>query len=212
MKRMMDHPRIALVLIGSLAAAPVAGQSSPETSRPNKAAFAIKTGDVRLAKGSQDIHDTQWVFDRSASSVFAVEGEGILPESGGNLSLGGEILSYRNALKRATFQGSGFEGKLATLALLAKSKYYFRPGADWQPYVGAGAGIAWADDTGGPVHGVTNGFAYEGVIGMQLRLRNVAVRVEYAALRSRPTDDDGAKIDLSTRGVFVGIAFLFGRR
>jgi hypothetical protein len=47
---------------------------------------------------------------------------------------------------------------------------------------------------------------------MQLRSRDVGVRVEYAALRARPKDDDGAKTDLSMRGLFVGVAFFFGRR
>lgn len=208
---MTDRRQVALALAGLLAATPALGQSA-DAPRPNKAAFTVKTGDVRLAKDTQRIHDTDWVFDRSSSSVLALEGEGILPESDGNVSLGGEVLNYRNSFKRASFSGSGFEGKVSTLALLVKSKYYFRPGSPWQPYLGGGAGFAWADDTGGPLHGVANGFAYEGVVGMQLRTREIGVRVEYTVLRARPTDNDSAKADLSMRGIFVGVAFFFGKR
>jgi opacity protein-like surface antigen len=211
---LMDR-RVLIVVLAGIASSPAIGQSSGETapsSRPNKAAFTIKTGDVRLAEGSQTLGGTDRVFDRSASSVFALEGEGILPGTEGNLSLGGEILSYNNSFKRANFSGGGFEDKMYTLGLLVKSKYYFRPGSAWQPYLGAGAGIVWAHDWGGPIRGVANGFAYQGVVGMQLRADRIGVRVEYMALRGRPTDNDGARVDVSSRGVFVGMSFFFGRR
>jgi hypothetical protein len=37
------------------------------------------------------------------------------------------------------------------------------------------------------------------------------MRVEYMALRARAADNSGERIDASSRGVFVGLSFFFGR-
>jgi opacity protein-like surface antigen len=99
-----------------------------------------------------------------------------------------------------------------TYAILARSKYYFRPGGAWQPYLGAGIGTVWSQDFSGPIHGLANGLGYQGVAGMQLRSDRFGVRLEYTYLRARLTDDEGEKIDASVRGVLLGVSFYFGRR
>ena len=206
--------RWCLVLLLAGMALPAMGQSPPQKERnaqPNAFVLTLKTGDVKLADDSQTISGNDWFFERSATDVAAIEGETRLQREAENLSLGGEILRYRNPFRLASAQGGGFTNTMYTQALLAKSKYYFMPGNAWQPYVGGGFGLVWSYDYSGPLHSA-NGVGYQGVVGMQLRTDRVGFRMEYMALRARLTDDYGGKIDASSRGLFVGLSFFFGRR
>ena len=99
-----------------------------------------------------------------------------------------------------------------THAFLVKSKYYFRLGKALQPYVGGGIGTVWVHDFSGPIHGFADGLGYQGVLGMLLRTDRVGMRVEYMYLHARVADNNGERIDASTRGLFVGLSFFFGRR
>jgi opacity protein-like surface antigen len=199
-----------LLLLAALASPAMA--QSPKENQPNTFALTLKTGDIRLVDDSQTISGNERIFDRSADSVFAIEGEGRLQGEAENLSLGGESLRYKNHFRRASTAGVGFEDTLYTQAFLIKSKYYFRPGKAWQPYLGGGIGTVWSEDFGGPVRGIANATAYQAVLGMQLRAARVGIRVEYMYLRARETDNDGQKVDVSSRGLFVGLSFFFGRR
>ncbi len=46
---------------------------------------------------------------------------------------------------------------------------------------------------------------------MLLRADRFGMRVEYMYLRGRAADSSGERIDASSRGVFVGFGFFFGR-
>jgi len=128
-----------------------------------------------------------------------------------NLSLGGEFIRYRNFFRRASATGGGFEDTMYTYAFLIRSKYYFRPGKALQPYFGGGIGTVWVHDFSGPIHGFADGLAYQGLLGMLLRADRFGMRVEYMVLRGRAADNNGERIDASSRGVFVGMSFFFGR-
>ena len=207
----MNRSFLVLLLAGTTL--PAMGQSPEETERrqPNTFALTIKTGDLTLVDDSQTISGNDRVFDRSAGSVFAIEGEGRL-EREENLSLGGEIMRYRNLFRRTSATGAGFEDTMYTHAFLVKSKYYFRLGKALQPYVGGGIGTVWAHDFSGPIHGFADGLGYQGVLGMLLRTDRVGMRVEYMYLHARVADNNGERIDASSRGLFVGLSFFFGRR
>lgn len=207
----MNRSFLVLLLAGT--ALPAMGQSPEEMERrqPNTFALTIKTGDLTLVDDSQTISGNDRVFDKSAGSVFAIEGEGRL-EREENLSLGGEIMRYRNLFRRTSATGGGFEDTMYTHAFLVKSKYYFRSGKALQPYVGGGIGTVWAHDFSGPIHGFADGLGYQGVLGMLLRTDRVGMRVEYMYLHARVADNNGERIDASSRGLFVGLSFFFGRR
>jgi opacity protein-like surface antigen len=207
--------RSFLVLLLAGLALPAMGQSPKEREpnrQPNAFALTIKTADLRLADDSQTIAGVDRAFERSAGDVFAIEGEGRLQGEAENLFLGGEIMRYRNHFRRASAPGTSFDETMYTQAFLVKSKYYFRPGKAWQPYVGGGIGTVWSHDFSGPIHGVANGTGYQGVVGMQLRADRIGVRLEYMVLRAREADNNGEEINASTRGLFVGLSFFFGRR
>jgi opacity protein-like surface antigen len=208
----MSRSCLALLLAG--VALPALGQSDAEKRpdrQPNSFALTFKTGDLKLAHDSQTISGNETRFERSANTVLAIEGETRLPRESESLSLGGEILRYNNLFKRASSTGAGYDHTLYTYALLAKSKYYFRPERAWQPYLGGGIGTVWSQDFSGPINGLANGLGYQAVAGMQLRTDRFGARLEYSALRARLTDDEGQKIDASVRGVFLGLSFFFGR-
>lgn len=205
--------RLFLIALLAGTALPAVGQSPKEGEyrQPNTFALTIKTGELRLANDFQTISGSDRVFDKSAGSIFAIEGEGRLQREAENLSLGGEVIRYRNLFRRASSVGGGFEDTMYTNAFLAKSKYYFRPGRALQPYLGGGIGTAWVTDFSGPIHGFADGLAYQGVLGLLLRSDRFGMRVEYMVLRARVADSNGERIDASSRGVFVGWSFFFGR-
>ena len=163
---------------------------------------------MRLLHDSQAFSGDDRFFERSTTSALAIEGETRLRGTS-ELSLGFEIMRYANRYRRVS--SPTFEDTMTTRVFLARSNYYFRPGKELQPYLGGGIGIAYAYDYGGPIHGYANGNAYQGVAGLQLRADRVGFRVEYMALRARAVDDDGERIDASSRGVFVAVGFFFGR-
>lgn len=204
--------RSCLVLSLAWAALPAVAQSPAEARQPNTLALTFKTGDVRLIDDSQSISTTDRTFDAGASGVWGVELETRLPAGAQNLSIGGEVLLYKNNFRKVTSSGPGFEDTMYTSAFLAKTKYYFLPGSPWQPYAGAGIGTVWSHDFTGPIHGIANGFAYQAVVGMQLRSERVGMRVEYMVLSARLKDDQGERIDASSRGLFAGFCVYFGRR
>ena len=208
----MNRSFLVLLLAGM--ALPAMGQSPQESERrhPNTFALTIKTGDLKLVDDSQTISGNDRVFDKSAGSIFAIEGEGRLQGEAENLSLGGEVIRYRNLFRRASATGGGFEDTMYTHAFLVKAKYYFWPGKALQPYVGGGIGTVWAHDFSGPIHGFADGLGYQGVLGMLLRTDRVGMRVEYMYLHGRVADNNGERIDASSRGLFVGLSFFFGRR
>jgi opacity protein-like surface antigen len=195
----------------AMAQSPTSEEANPQ---PNRFALTFKTGGLKLVDDSQALSGSSldWNFERTASNVLAIEGETRLPKELRNFSLGGEFIYYTNHYKAA----SGMfpeEGKIYSRALLVKSKYYFRPGEPVQPYAGAGFGLALSDDFDhGPIRGTASGYGYLGVLGVQLRAERIGLRVEYVALRAHPMDDEGHKLDASTRGVLVGLSFFLGRR
>ena len=203
--------RLCLGLFLAVLALPAAGQSLPPKQRthPNSFVLTLKTGSVRFADESQTVSGNNWSFDRSASSIAALEGESRMGAGTENVSLGFEVLRYDNRFRAAS--GSGVGGTMYTRAFLAKSKYYFLPGSAWQPYVGGGFGMVQAFDYSAPLHSA-EGVGYQGVVGMQLRADRVGLKMEYLGLLARLSDDNGDRINVSSHGLFVGLGFYFGRR
>jgi hypothetical protein len=207
----MSRWYFVLLLTGM--ALPAMGQSpapNEANRQPNTFVLTFKTGYVKLVDDSQTISGNDWLFERRAINVAAIEGETRLPNEARNFSLGGEVLHYQNAYRGASAPSSASGGEMYTHAFLVKSKYYFMPGSAWQPYVGGGFGLVWAYDYYAPLH-TAEGLGYQGVVGMQLRTERVGLRVEYMGLRARLLDDSTGKLNASSYGLFVGLSFFFGR-
>jgi len=201
-------------ILAALIALPAAGPSLADAGRdgrPNSFVLTVKTGELRLAEGQQTFSGADRRFERVADTVFAIEGETRL-ETDESISFGGEVFHYRNHFTRTSSAGPGFEDTMYSYGFLAKSKYYFLPGKALQPYLGGGIGTVWSHDFSGPIHGLANGLGYQAVAGLQLRTDRFGMRFEYTALRARLSDDEGERVDASSRGVLFGFAFFFGRR
>jgi hypothetical protein len=196
------RPVVAAVLL--FAAMPVFAEA-PAFTQPNKFALTIKGGHLKLVDDTQTIAGSARSFDDSADNIFAIEGETRF--QGENVSIGGEFIRYRNRFRRVT--ATDFEDRMHTYALVAKAKYFFGHSA-WQPYVGAGVGRMEVHDLGGPIEGLSGGYALQGVAGLQWRTDRVGLRAEYLYLHGRVEDDKSDEVRASVQGAFLGVSFFFG--
>ena len=93
--------------------------------------------------------DTGWMVDgaagRELGDGFRVETEGVYLESDGKHAGAGD---------------------LKTIAGMVNGYYDFNRQGAWQPFVGAGVGVANVKVHGGPSHGDDTGFAYQIKVGL----------------------------------------------
>ncbi len=188
----------------------LAGVSPPAAAEPpsqDRFVLTLKRAIFDPADESQPLHGNTWHFDDSVTSFYAVEGE-TLRAFDSNFSIGGEVLRYINRFGQAT-TGDLFDEKMRLWAVFVKSKYHFRPGAVWQPYVGGGIGKAYASDYHGPIDGTADGYAAQAVAGMEWGFRKIGVRAEYMYLHARLHDDNSERVDASGRALTLGLAIHF---
>lgn len=190
-----------------VAAAPPAPRATPRPARQRRGHFALalKAGSFELAEESQPILGATRLFDASASSVFALEGEWFV---GPDVSLGLELLSYANDYATAGVAS----GETDTTAVLFNVKRYFAVDRAWQPYLGLGIGAATVDfsaTNAGGITGSTGGLALQAAAGVQWRGDRLALRLEYKYLNADTEDDNNQKVDLSGSGLFLGAGIYF---
>lgn len=190
------------------AAAPRAAAAPPAPRRRGAERFALmlKPGAFKLATESQTLNLTSGTFplqfDTTSSSVFAIEGEWFVRP---DISFGLEYVSFSNDYTTTSIPP---DGSTDARAFLVNAKRYFLPASAWQPYVGAGLGVA-AADLSGPIIGTTSGFALQLVAGLQWRRDRFALRAEYKYLKAETEDDSGQKVDMSGSGPFLAVGFFF---
>jgi opacity protein-like surface antigen len=171
----------------------------------------FKPGSFKINTESQTLNLTSGTtsstfalqFDSSSSSVFGVEGEWFVRP---DISVGAELVKFSNNFMIAS---PAANETTDTIAFLVNAKRYFLPASDWQPYIGAGLGLATVDFSGPNIAGSTSGVALQAVGGVQWRRGQFALRAEYKYLKADTEDDFGQKVDMSGSGLFVGIGFYF---
>jgi opacity protein-like surface antigen len=198
---------VPLLVAPSLAAA---GPSNDDVARSygTRAAVTLKSGFMRLDDRTQTLGGVDREFNDKVRNKFVIEGESRF-ERYGDLVLGGELMWYRNAFKRADNSLPNNPNNMWAYGLFVKPKYFFPVSRSWQPYVGAGLGYMEAADDYGPIAGGARGGAQQLVAGMQWRADRVGLRLEYMQLRAKLEDRAGQEVDASTHGVLLGVTFHF---
>jgi hypothetical protein len=193
----MSRWYFVLLLAGM--ALPALGQSpapKEQNGQPNTLVLTIKTGGVRLSDDSQTISGNDWLFERRASNVAAIEVETRL-RMNSEFRVGGEVSlsEYRGASAPARSLED------ADHALPVKSKYYHAGSAG-----NLCGGVSWPGCDYYALH-TAEGLGYQAG-----RLCNTEPAwVEYMGLRARLADDSTGKVNASSHGLFVGVSFFFGR-
>ena len=169
---------------------------------PGGMAILLKTGSFNLSKQDQTILGTNESFKKSVSGLYDIE---VDSQFSNGEALGGELLGYK---AQYTTVGPSGTGDVSVVALLANAKLYYRTHSPFQPYIGAGLGIA-VTDVSGAIIGKTAGFAYQLLAGVEYRTASVGVFAEAKYLNANTKDSNSNKIDVSGSGVLAGIAFHF---
>jgi len=178
----------------------------PKLGRPDSFALTIKGGAVKLTHDEQTIADSARQFDDSPDNFLAIEAETRFP--GENIAVGGELMRYSNNFRRSSVTNN--EDRMRVYSLVAKAKYFLGNSDTWQPYVGGGIGWVQAHDFTGPIEGLADGLALQGLFGLQVRTDRVGVRAEVFVHRGSVDDDQGDEIDTTIRGAMLGVTFFFG--
>jgi opacity protein-like surface antigen len=178
------------------------------SSRALRMAVIVKTGSVSLTNRNQSIHTTSGAsvpteFDSKASGPFGLEGEWRLDDG---YALGVEYLRYSNDLSAS---GTGSTGTMDVTGLMLNGKKYFAPGGIYHPYLGAGVGAARANFSGAALSGDTSNYALQAMGGLEMRWKQYGIYTELKEFSAKTKDDAGNTVDVSSRGVFVGISAMF---
>lgn len=180
--------------------------SAPVPTR--RLAFIIKTGSVTMSSPNQSIGTTsgtvvQTEFDSKASNPLGLEGEWRINNG---YSLGVEYLRYSDDL---TAIGTGLTSSMDVTSVMFNGKKYFDPGGLYHPYLGAGVGVARTDFSGAAITGNTADYAIQAMGGLEIRWRQFGIYTELKEFSAKTKDDAGNKVDVSSRGLFVGASILF---
>jgi opacity protein-like surface antigen len=165
-------------------------------------ALIVKAGSFELSEDTQGISGgISLMFDKDASSVFAIEYEWGIDE----VVLGGELLGYSNDWDSS----AATSGDNDTLAIMFNVKRYFEIHKSIQFYIGGGIGIASVDLDGPSGSATGDDLALQVMAGVTVRAKKVGLYTEVKSLSSEPEDDFGDDIDVSGTGFFGGISFHF---
>ncbi len=165
-------------------------------------ALIVKAGSFELSEDTQGISGgISLMFDKDASSVFAIEYEWGIDE----VVLGGELLGYSNDWDSS----AATSGDNDTLAIMFNVKRYFEIHKSIQVYIGGGIGIASVDLDGPSGSATGDDLALQVMAGVTVRAKKVGFYTEVKSFSSEPEDDFGDDIDVSGTGFFGGISFHF---
>ncbi|MEE9597176.1 MAG: outer membrane beta-barrel protein [Acidiferrobacterales bacterium] len=165
-------------------------------------ALIVKAGSFELSDDTQGISGgISLMFDKDASSVFAIEYEWGIDK----VVLGGELLGYSNDWDSS----AATSGDNDTLAIMFNVKRYFEIHKSIQFYIGGGIGIASVDFDGPSGSAEGDDLALQVMAGVTVRAKKVGLYTEVKSFSSEPEDDFGDDIDVSGTGLFGGISFHF---
>jgi len=163
-----------------------------------------KASTFKLAEGNQVVGGQPSNINPTSKPVYDLEVEW-RDDSG--LAAGGEVFYYRNEMTAAG--PPVLRADQAVFAVTANAKYYIRVTSWFYPFVGAGIGFT---DTSysGDLTGGSNGFAYQGLAGLEIRpFRHVGVYGSYKYLVSTTEDSAGEKVKVGGRAFMAGISLIF---
>ncbi|MDB5426402.1 MAG: hypothetical protein JWR47_1342 [Phenylobacterium sp.] len=192
----MNKRTLAAVVVGAtaLSATAAAAQDSSWYVRGDAGAnFQSEINGARTAKG-----DSGWTVSGAVGREIA---DGFRAE--------GELIYMQSNAK------NGSSGDLKTVAGLLNGYYDFNRQGAWQPFVGAGVGLAQVKVDGGPSNGDDTGFAYQFKAGVahpfndrltgEIAYRYLGVNgVEFGSTLNR------IRGDFSTQAVTVGLRYKLG--
>jgi len=200
--------RISLILINilflNLLAISVTNAEEPVPQTTKKNAIIVKAGTFTLAKTEQTIISFDATFDDNSTSVFAVE---YTRKFGDNFTFGGEILHYQNQYAMLSIPG-----EVETVVFTGNIKKYFDLAKYFQPFIGAGLGVATTNVTGA-LDGSASGLAASFSVGAEIPFEYVGIHLEYKYLSAttdgETTGGDTAKFDVGGSGLFAGVSIHF---
>lgn len=180
---------------------------APEVAAPaeprRESAFALiaTAGTFKLADETQTVAGFPSTYDTTSKSVFGIEAEW---RSSSGFAVGGEYFTYKNDLLSTATNPNAQQ---RVYAVMLNGKYYFRA-ADWlYPFVGVGVGQANASYSGG-LTGNASGLAYQGMAGVEVRIKRVGFYAQYKFLGSK-IGETGREVKVNGSGILGGVSVSF---
>ena len=198
---------------GQLAAAPAPAPTFSESRADSAPAYSparkrgalaliLKTGQFNMAERTQNIAGAGLEFHSKSSSAIGAELEW---RHVSGLAFGGELYRYTNKLSGTTLP---LAAEMEAVAFMFNVKKYFQ--ADyWYPYLGVGMGAA-ANRFSGDMTGTGSGFAYQGLVGIDFRVKNIGIYTEVKYFFSDVKDSAGERAKIGGEGKHIGLGLSFG--
>ena len=158
----------------------------------------LKLGSFTMAKESQTIIGAV-TFDTTSTSIFALEYE---KKMRNNMSWGGELISYQNDYTPGA-------GKTDTTHIMANIRKSFDVAKHFKPFIGVGVGASTATFSGGALTGSAGGLGFQAMAGIRIPFDEVSIIAEYKVISAKPDDSTGTSVDISGRGLFIGVGMNF---
>ena len=172
-----------------------------ESGRDWDFALIVNAGTFEMANDNQVVAGLASTYDTTSKSVFGVEAEWRRKTG---FAVGGEVFHYKNDLVST---GTIPDAQQEVIAIMANGKYYFRLASSFYPFVGAGIGVANTSYSGG-LTGTATGLAYQGLVGMEFRFKQIGVNLQYKYL-SATTGDSGEEVKVGGSGILAGVSIVF---
>lgn len=178
-----------------------AEESVPKAVKKN--AIIVKLGTFTLAEKEQTVAGSNLTFDENSTSVFDVE---YTRRFGNHFTYGGEIIHYTNTYN------DFIDGEVETIVATANIKKYFDVATHFQPFIGAGIGIASIGVTGS-FDGNASGLAASASVGAEIPFEYVGIHLEYRYINATPdgetTFGQTAKFNVSGSALLAGVSIHF---
>lgn len=182
----------------------VAPPAPAKPAAPSESSWGLaligKTGLFKMDTANQMVGGIPSTFSTNSRYVAALEFEW---RSKSGPAAGIELFHYKNDVS-----AGGLTGQQTVIAYLLNGKYYFRAKDRWYPFVGAGVGIASASYSGS-LSGSASGTAYQALAGIEYRVENLGVSLNYKYLASTADDGAGGEIKVGGNGIFAGLSLAF---
>jgi len=150
-------------------------------------------------------------IDTDAKKVFSVEYEWHLKYG---MTVGGDIVNFDNNYTSSTYNNRS--GTIETTVFIGNFKKYFSISNSFQPFIGVGLGIAYAQFSG-PLTGNAVGIAAQAKLGAIYKIGRYSIYGEYHYLYANHVNSSHAEsegdisgsVDLTGDGYFLGLAVSF---
>lgn len=198
---------------GKSATPPPARKTATASKRPAPAsaqkagreqwAVLARMGRFDIVDEGQTLAGVATAFDMAATGAFGVEAQYRMPSG---LVLGAEAMLYQGDMKAVS---SANTGTMDVTNLLANVYQYFRVSESFYPYVGVGVGTTLVSFSGNVVTGDTSGLATQVMLGVEWRIDDFGLFVDWRRITAETEDDLGQKANASVRGFTAGVNYRF---